>query len=175
MYRKLILAAALALAAGPALAHVTLEQAEASAGGTYKAVFRVPHGCEGKPTVTVKVKIPEGFIGVKPMPKPGWTLSKVRGKYAKTYELFGTPTSEGVTEVSWSGGSLPDDEYDEFVLRGTFVGELPVGTVIYFPIVQECPDGAAERWIEVPAAGQSPDDLKMPAPAVTLTGKVDGH
>lgn len=175
MYRKSILAAALALATGPAFAHVTLERAEATAGGSYKAVFRVPHGCDGKPTVAVRVKIPEGFIGVKPMPKPGWTLDKVKGRYAKAYELFGTPVSEGVIAVSWSGGSLPDDEYDEFVLRGTFAGDLPEGSVVYFPIVQECPEGAVERWIDVPAAGQSSDDVKMPAPAVTLTGKAGGH
>jgi len=175
MSRKFILAAALAVAASPAFAHVTLERTEASAGGSYKAVFRVPHGCAGKPTVAVRVKIPEGFIGVKPMPKPGWALDKVKGKYDKTYELFGTPVGEGVIAVSWSGGSLPDDEYDEFVLRGSFAGDLPEGSVVYFPVVQECPEGVAERWIEEPAAGQSSDDLKMPAPAVTLTGKAGGH
>lgn len=33
-----------------ALAHVTLENQQAPIGSTYKAVFRVPHGCKGNPT-----------------------------------------------------------------------------------------------------------------------------
>lgn len=166
--------ALLALGTGGALAHATLEKTEAAVGSTYKAVFRVPHGCDGKPTNVVRVQIPEGFIGVKPMPKPGWTLEKVRGAYARSYDYHGRPMAEGVKEVIWSGGSLADDEYDEFILRGTLTADLPVGTMFYIPIVQECGD-AAERWIEVPAAGQSSKDLEMPAPGVKLLEKTGGH
>ncbi|HTV68587.1 MAG TPA: YcnI family protein [Rhizobiaceae bacterium] len=172
---KILSAAALLAFATSAFAHVTLEKTEAPVGSTYKAVLRVPHGCDGAPTNVVRVRIPEGVIGVKPMPKPGWTLEKVKGKYEKSYELFGTPVSEGVKEVVWSGGSLADDEYDEFILRGTIAGDLEVGDTIYFAVVQECPDGKAERWIETPAAGQSSDDLELPAPGVKLLEKTRGH
>lgn len=176
MSNKLILsAAALLVAAAPAFAHVSLEKSEAPVGSTYKAVFRVPHGCEGAPTNVVRVRIPEGVISVKPMPKAGWTLEKVKGKYAKTYEYHGTPTSEGVTEIVWKGGNLGDDEYDEFVLRGYLTPDLAVGSTLYFPVVQECPEGKTERWIEVPAEGQSSDDLELPAPAVKLLEKASGH
>ncbi|MEW9806363.1 YcnI family copper-binding membrane protein [Mesorhizobium marinum] len=167
--------AVLALAASPAFAHVTLEKGEAPVGSTYKAVLRVPHGCEGKPTNVVRVQIPEGVISVKPQPKPGWTLEKVRGAYAKSYDYYGTPMSEGVKEIVWSGGNLGDDEYDEFVLRGYLTGDLPVGEMLYFLVVQECPDGAAERWIEIPAAGKTSDDLEMPAPGIRLLEKTGGH
>lgn len=175
MLKKILLAAAAAALAAPAFAHVTLEKGEAPVGSTYKAVLRVPHGCEGAPTNVVRVQVPEGFIAVKPMPKPGWTLEKVKGAYAKAYDYHGTPLAEGVKEIVWSGGSLADDEYDEFVFRGTLVGELKVGDTLFFPTVQECPEGKAERWIEVPAAGQSPDDLEMPAPGVKLIEKTGGH
>lgn len=164
-------AAALLTAAGAASAHVTLETQQAPTPSTYKAVFRVGHGCEGKPTVKLRVKIPEGFIAVKPQPKPGWTLEKVRGAYAKSYDYHGTPTSEGVQEIVWSGGSLADDEYDEFVLRGAITADLKAGTTLYFPVVQECTDGAAERWIEIPAEGKSADDYESPAPGVRLIEK----
>lgn len=160
--------AILAAGATAASAHITLESQQAPVASTYKAVFRVGHGCEGKPTVKVRVQIPEGVIAVKPQPKPGWTLEKVRGKYAKSYDYYGTPTSEGVKEIVWSGGSLPDDEYDEFVLRARLTGDLKPGTVLYFPVVQECPDGAAERWIEIPEAGKSADDYEFPAPGLNL-------
>ncbi|RLP27145.1 YcnI family protein [Mesorhizobium sp. YM1C-6-2] len=168
-------ASAIILATSPALAHVSLETSEAPVGSTYKAVFRVPHGCEGKPTNVVRVQIPEGVISVKPQPKPGWTLEKVRGAYGQSYDYYGTPTSEGVKEVIWSGGNLGDDEYDEFVLRGYLTPGLPVGQTLYFPVVQECPEGAAERWIEIPAEGQSSDDLELPAPGIKLLEKTSGH
>ena len=172
VFKTLTLAPALlALAAGPALAHVTLEAQEAAVPGSYKAVFRVGHGCEGKPTIKIRVQIPEGVIAVKPQPKPGWTLEKVKGAYAKSYDYYGTPTSEGVKEVVWTGGSLADDEYDEFVLRAYLTGDLKTGTTLYFPVVQECPDGAAERWIETPAAGKVADDYETPAPGVSLVPK----
>lgn len=93
---------------------------------------------------------------------------------ARSYDYHGTPMTEGVKEVIWSGGSLPDDEYDEFILRGTLTEGLPVGTTLYLPIVQECGDGA-ERWIEVPAEGASSDDLEMPAPGIKLLEKTGGH
>ena len=49
-------------------AHVTLETREARAGMSYKAVLRVPHGCDGSPTLKVRAQIPQGVIAVKPMP-----------------------------------------------------------------------------------------------------------
>jgi uncharacterized protein YcnI len=176
MFKKIILATtALGLGAMPALAHVTLEVAQAPVGSTYKAVFRVPHGCEGKPTNVVRVQIPEGVIAVKPQPKAGWELEKTRGAYASSYDYYGTPTTEGVKEIIWSGGNLGDDEYDEFVLRGYLTPGLEVGSILYFPVVQECPEGLAERWIEVPAEGQTSDDLELPAPGIKLLEKAGGH
>src|SRR3954464_7857022 len=103
------------LSASPAAAHVTLEDRPATVGGYYKAVFAVPHGCAGSATIKVRVQIPEGVIGIKPMPKPGWNLEMVKGKYAVDYDLHGSKISEGVKEVVWSGGKLADDNYDEFV------------------------------------------------------------
>lgn len=162
--------ATFAIGSAPAFAHITLEQQEAEAGSAYKAVFRVGHGCEGSPTVRVRVRIPEGVISVKPMPKPGWTVETVTGPYEQSYDYHGTPVSEGVKEVVWSGGRLSDEHYDEFVLRGQLAEGLPTDRVLYFPTVQECEEGV-ERWIEIPAEGESPDDYEYPAPGVRLLPK----
>ena len=169
MLKSILLAAAGALFATTAFAHVTLETGEAKVGSAYKAVFRVPHGCEGSATVKLRVQVPDGYIGVKPMPKPGWKLDIVKGKYDKTYTLYGTPVSEGVKEIDWSG-NLPDEYYDEFVMRGVLADSLPVGEVLYFPIVQECEKGVT-RWIEKPAKGADPDSVEHPAPGVKLLPK----
>ena len=164
---KLLVAAALGVvAASAAQAHVTLEVAEAPVGGSYKAVLRVPHGCDGEATLKLRVQIPEGVIAVKPMPKAGWNLQTVTGTYAHPYDYYGNSLTEGVTEVVWTG-ELPDAFYDEFVFRGMLTDGLPVGSELYFPVVQECAS-KADRWIEVPAAGQDSDSLEFPAPGLKL-------
>ena len=87
MIRSLLLGAVCALFSTACFAHITLETRQAPAGSTYKAVLRVPHGCDGQPHHRrQRVKIPEGVFNVKPMPKPGWTIETKKGKYAKSYE-----------------------------------------------------------------------------------------
>lgn len=165
--------AAAALAASPALAHITLEGKQATVGSYYKAVFAVPHGCAGSPTVKIRVQIPEGVIGVKPMPKAGWTLDTVTGAYATQYDYHGAKLSEGVKEVAWSGGKLSDKNYDEFVIQTFLTDTLKPNTVLYFPVVQECEQGVS-RWIDIPAEGQGgghDHGSKTPAPGVKLLPK----
>jgi uncharacterized protein YcnI len=172
MIRHFALAAAGMLClAGSAQAHITLEQTEAVSGKAYKAVLRVGHGCEGKAAVRIRVKIPEGLLSAKPIPKTGWMLEKIRGPFEKSYDLYGEQVKEGVTEIVWQGGSLADDEYDEFVFRATVAKELPASTRIYVPVVQECAEGAVERWIDIPAAGKTSDDYETPAPFFDVVAK----
>ncbi|MBR0829396.1 YcnI family protein [Bradyrhizobium manausense] len=163
------------LAATPASAHVFLEGKQASAGASYKAVFAVPHGCSGSPTVKIRVQVPEGVISVKPMPKAGWTVDVVEGKYASEYEYHGNKISSGAKEVVWSGGKLVDHNYDEFVMNTYLTDTLKPNTTLYFPVVQECEKGVS-RWIDIPAAGAGAGsghshDSKTPAPGVKLVPK----
>ncbi|MCU0830571.1 MAG: DUF1775 domain-containing protein [Rhizobiaceae bacterium] len=163
--------AAMFLLPSAALAHASLEQGEAQ-NGSYKAVLRIPHGCDGKATHTVRVEIPEGFIGAKPMPKPGWELTLEKGDYAKTYVNHGSEVKSGLKTVTWSGGNLPDDQYDEFVVRGTLSGFEP-GATAYFKTTQLC-DGGEVAWVEIPAEGQDPHDLKGPAPSLKIAAASTG-
>lgn len=150
-----------------ALAHVTLATGEARTGTYYKAVLQVPHGCDGTATQSIRVQIPEGVIGVKPMPKPGWTLSITRGAYAKSYQSHGKAVTEGPKEIVWSGGSLSDDNYDEFVFTSFLAGDFQPGQSVAFPTVQQCAKGEA-RWDQIAADGQNPHSLKSPAPALRI-------
>jgi uncharacterized protein YcnI len=149
-------------------AHVTLEGQEAPVKSAYKAVLRVPHGCEGAATVRLRVQIPDGMIAVKPMPKPGWTLETVKAPYKQTVDYYGETLSEGVREIAWTG-KLLDEHYDEFVFRGYLSEALKPDTMLYFPVVQECEGGKTDRWIEIPAGGKSAEDYKFPAPGLKLT------
>src|SRR6202167_2012050 len=100
------IALAMTFTASSANAHITLETHEATIGSSYKAVFAVPHGCAGSATIKIRVQIPDGVIGVKPMPKAGWNVETVEGKYATEYDFHGAKLSQGVKEVAWSGGKL---------------------------------------------------------------------
>ena len=158
------------LTASSASAHITLQNREAAIGSFYKAVFVVPHGCAGSATTKIRVQIPDGVIDVKPMPKPGWNVETVRAKYANPYDLHGGKLTEGVKEVDWSGGKLPDDFYDEFVLSMFLTGDLKPGTMLYFPTVQECEQGIS-RWIDIPSDPAHAHDSKWPAPGLKLLPK----
>lgn len=160
-------------AVSAASAHVSLERGEAARGAPYKAVIKIPHGCDGSPTTAVKVAIPEGFIGVKPMPKPGWKLETVRGPYAQTYAFYhGETLSEGVKEIRWSDGNLPDDYYDEFVAAGFLAKELAPGAKLYFKVTQTCAKGELV-WDQVPAEGEDAHHLKAPAAALRIAAEAD--
>lgn len=155
-------------------AHSTLERAEAAA-GSYKAVLRIPHGCDGEATHTVRIELPEGFIGAKPMPKAGWTLDLEKGDYSGSYKLHGREISSGLKAATWSGGALPDDQYDEFVVNGTL--SAAPGARLAFVVTQACAGGEV-AWNEIAAEGEDPHSLKHPAPFVTIAAAEDkphGH
>lgn len=154
------------ITASPAFAHVTLQNAEAVLGSPYKAVLKVPHGCDGQPTVKLRVRIPGGVVTVKPMPKDGWMLESTESAYARSYDVSGEPITRGVTEIVWSG-SLPDKEYAEFTFEARLTDGFKPGERIAFPVIQECP-GKQEAWTDVAPADQDPHNLKNPAPSITI-------
>jgi len=157
------------LAAAPATAHVFLQGKQAMIGSDYKAIFVVPHGCVGSPTTKLRVQIPEGVIVSEPMPVAGWSVETVKGKFAGEYDYKGAKVSEGIKEVDWSGGKLPDKTRQEFVIQTYLTGSLKPDTTLYFPVVQECEQGVS-RWIEIPPDGAPRShEGKWPAPGVRLT------
>ncbi len=158
----LALGLGLGLPASHSFAHVVLAEPAALANTSYRATLRVGHGCDGASTTAIRVTLPAGFRGAKPMPKAGWILSVKSAKLGQPYEDHGKPVTEDVSEISWTAASrdnwLPDAYYDEFVLRG-----LPVQAgAMWFKVLQTCDKGSTD-WAQVPAAGMSADGLKTPA------------
>ncbi|MDB5503580.1 MAG: nuclear export factor [Tardiphaga sp.] len=168
LYRASLTITALLLAAGTAAAHVTIQPDEAVAGSYFRGAFSVGHGCDGSSTISVRVKIPDGVLSVKPQMKPGWTVEiKKKPLAAPQAALHGKTITETVDEVSWKGGPLPDSLYDTFGL----MMKLPDSEApLYFPVVQECENGV-HRWIEIPAGTQKRDELREPAPLLRLKPK----
>jgi uncharacterized protein YcnI len=170
-------AAAIALGAAPASAHVGTSPSEAPAGSRQVIEFRIGHGCDGSPTTKLSIKIPEGVVAVTPQYIPGWTATVTTGPITP-YDDHGTKVTEGVTQVEWSGGPLPDEQYLTFGL--SLMLPDTEGETVSFPAVQTCEQGET-AWIEQAAEGGA--EPEHPAPAVKLTaaagddhgGGSDGH
>ena len=166
---RITLAALAAAATVPATAgaHVTVAPEEAAAGGYAHLQFSVPHGCDGSSTTRLRVQVPENVVSVTPQVHPGWSLSTKTGPKEET-ELHGETITEGVREITWTAedAPLPDQYLDVFGVSA----RLPAapGQTVYFPVVQECQEGVT-RWIQIPAEGESAEELEEPAPALALT------
>lgn len=159
---KLIsIAAALAacLSASLAHSHIVLDQKTAFTGSYYRAAFRVGHGCEGAATTAISVRLPTGVRGAKPMPKIGWTLDRKIEKLAAPYTSHGKEVTEAVTEITWRGGSLADEHFDEFAVQMQ-LPETP--GALWFKVLQTCAKGSID-WAETPASGMNTQGLKAPA------------
>jgi periplasmic copper chaperone A len=152
------------LAAGDAAAHVTANPNQAPADSWFRTALRVSHGCEGTPTIAVRVQLPDGVVSVRPQMKPGWDISIKMRTLDQPIEGPHGAITEVVDEIAWRSGPLPDAYFDEFGLTMRLPAEQ--GT-LYFPTVQECEEGI-HRWIEIPSGGQAWGDLDEPAPFVTV-------
>jgi len=143
-----------------AQAHVVADPGEGPAGGYFRTALRVPHGCGGKATNAVHVSLPEGPVGVKPQAKAGWQVEIRTQKLARPVDVgHGRTTDSRVSDVIWSGGNLPNSQFDEFGITL----QLPAKAQdLWLTVTQKC-DGDELRWEQIPAAGQSAHDLQRPA------------
>lgn len=160
---KLMVAYALFTSATASFSHVVLVEPAALALTSYRAALSVGHGCEGSPITALRVTLPAGFRGAKPMPKAGWQLAIKTAKLAKPYVSHGKTVTDDVSEITWTATAkehwLPDAHYDEFVLRG---GLPAAAGPMWFKVMQTCEKGSID-WAEVPATGTSTQGLKFPA------------
>ena len=144
------------LVASPVAAHVGFIKRQVALATSIDLTLRVPHGCEGSPTLRLRMRIPRAVASVRPQPKEGWSVAQ---------------TGEGgAREVIWSGG-LPDKQTGEFSFAITLDAAAKAGDTIHFPIVQECARGIS-RWIDIKGA-EAPaeerhDESSAPAPAIKL-------
>jgi uncharacterized protein YcnI len=144
------------LVASPVAAHVGFAKRQVALAASLDLTLRVPHGCDGSPTLRLRMRIPRAVASVRPQPKEGWSVAQ---------------TGEGgAREVIWSG-NLPDKQTGEFSFTITFEASAKAGDTIHFPVVQECAKGVS-RWIDIKGA-EAPaeerhDESSSPAPAIKL-------
>lgn len=141
--------AVVVLSAMPALAHVEVSDSSVAPDGAASVTFSFHHGCDGQPTTSLRIQIPDGVTDVAPQPVDGWQ------------------TSVTTTEVAWTGGSIPDGAQGDFTATMRVSGAA--GTTIWFPTLQGCPNGE-EAWIETAAPGEP--EPENAAPSIVLTSTI---
>jgi periplasmic copper chaperone A len=156
------LAAALALPAA-AGAHVTLQPAQAPAGGFARLDVRVPNEDPSQATTKVEVQMPPGFAEAAYEPVPGWRVAVAKRKLAtpvKTDE--GDTLTEEVSTLTFTatGKGIEPGRFQDFGLS-VALPDRPVGTKLTFKALQTYGGGKVVRWIGPPGSDQ-------PAPQVTL-------
>lgn len=155
----------------PSVAHVVAMPDGGAAGQFIAISFWVPEGCRGSATRAVRIEIPGGIRMAKPQPKSGWTLQLEKQPLDKPVATEGGPRRERVSAIIWRGGSIADDEFDQF----TVLLRLPAEPgPVYFPVVQTCDKGEA-KWIEVPGPNTAAHGLEFPAPVVKVTAAKEAH
>lgn len=155
------------LLAAPCLAsaHAVFEQPEVTSGSYFKATLGIGHGCEGATTTQVSIQIPEGIEHARPMAKPGWQVEIVRKPLSKPYQSHGKTVTEDVRIITWYGGELDNDFYDEFVFKAKVTAEPQK---MYFPVRQTCITGE-NYWHEIPRGDKKWHEYDSPAPFLNIS------
>jgi periplasmic copper chaperone A len=159
------------LAAGPAFAHVSVDPPEANQGGYATLTFQVPNETDNADTTQFEVDLPADnpIASVSVQPVPGWTAVVEKTTLAKPVTTDDGPVTEGVSKITWSGGTIKPGEFQQFPVS---MGPLPETDEIVFKALQTYSDGTVVRWIEAtPASGEEPEH---PAPVVTLEKVAEG-
>ncbi|CAK4077185.1 unnamed protein product [Aphanomyces euteiches] len=143
--------------------HVECNPPVAKPNGYFVTAFRVPHSYPGAKTTNVSVSIPDGVASVKPRQIGGWDVA------FETKKVNGT---DAISKVTWYGGSLPNELYQDFGIQMK-IPDLPIGTILYFPVTQNTDPNGTIAWTSIPDASGKLADASHPAPKVTLVNSTD--
>lgn len=140
----------------PASAHIHVSPTEVSAGQTVEIALEVGHGCSGSATTGLRIAVPDGLTDILIVPRPGWQVE--------------TPGNGRITEIRWTGGSLPDGTKATFAFVAKVEGAGSSGHApaltpgdLTLPVVQICGETTV-RWIDGPTSDHPAPRLRI-APA----------
>ena len=141
-----------------ASAHVTVTPTDTAAGSYSVLTFSVGHGCEGSPTTTLTVDIPDEIQSVTPTVNPNWTIEKVAD-------------GERTSQVVYTAVTPLVDGYRDTIALQMPLPEDGAGTTLEFPVLQTCETGET-NWNEPAVEGE--EEPEHPAPSITVTEAVAG-
>jgi uncharacterized protein len=162
--------------AAPAVAHVTAQADNPTAGGFSKITFRVPNEEDSADTTELSVQLPTDhpIASVSVKPKQGWTYQVTTTPLNPPVQTDDGEITQAVSTITWTGGAIKPGEFDEFEISG---GPLPTGVdSLVFKALQTYSDGTVVRWIDEATEGGA--EPEHPAPTISLVasdGSGDDH
>lgn len=117
-------------------AHVVVKPNEVKQSAYHTFTIGVPNEKE-IPTTVLKLIVPENIRSVMPNVKPGWKIEIVK-------------SGEKVTEIIWTGGSIPAGQRDEFLFSAQAPAEE---STVEWKAYQTYSDGTVVAWDKSAAAG----------------------
>jgi uncharacterized protein YcnI len=132
---------------GTAWAHVVVKPAQVGVGSFQTFTTGVPNE-QDQPTTGLRVVIPASLNYVSPNVKPGWTVNT---------KTTGEGESAKVTEITWTGGSVPAGQRDDFL----FSAQVPAKAGdIQWKAYQTYADGTVVAWDQAPAKDADDESVK---------------
>lgn len=145
------------------LAHVSVKPNQVNVGAFQTFTTGVPNE-KDIPTVGLRLIIPEDLEHVTPNVKPGWVIS---------VKKTGEGEEAKVTEISWTGGSIPAGQRDDFI----FSAKAPAAAgYIAWKAYQTYQDGTVVAWDQdpnAPKASVDHDSQEMSSTPYSVTKVVD--
>jgi uncharacterized protein YcnI len=156
----------LLVSAAPAWAHVTIDPSSAPKGSDAVLAFTVPNETEDANTTQVLVVFPSDhpIADASVEAVPGWTANVEHARASKPIQTDEGAVNEYVSEITWTGGSIPPGQFQEFKVA---VGLPDDASALTFKALQTYSNGTIVRWIETPAPGG--EEPEHPAPVLKLT------
>ncbi|KAI9248826.1 hypothetical protein BDA99DRAFT_564654 [Phascolomyces articulosus] len=141
-------------------AHVTFTTDETLPGVQLNTSLAVGHGCDGSPTVSLAVSVPENVTTVEPQEIPGWNLTLTHRN----------GNSGPISNFTWVGGPLDPASYQAFgvLIDVPNVDVSQNNVTLYFPTVQSCQNGT-NQWVFQGAEADAEAANQDPAPALIIT------
>lgn len=148
-------AAMIVVTPGVASAHVVVKPSEALT-GTYQTFTTSVPNEKDIPVTGVRLVIPETIESVTPTVKPGWEITTKK-------------SGDKITEISWTGGTIPAEQRDDF----TFSAHLPseAGDIVW-KAYQTYQDNSVVSWDQKPVEDHGHgvgDESKGPYSVTTVS------
>lgn len=138
--------AMLLVVSGSASAHVAVSPDTGKPAAFETYTFKAPSEKE-IPAIGLRLVLPAGFkydsVGVK----PGWKIDTVK-------------KGDTVSEISWTGGSVPPEQFDTFQIMGQ---NPPKPTTLAWKAYQTYADGSVIAWTEKANPKKEGDESFHPA------------
>jgi uncharacterized protein YcnI len=137
----------------PVSAHVVVKPNEVKVSAYQTFTMGVPNE-KDTPTVELRLVIPEGMRSVMPNVKPGWTITTVK-------------QGDRVTEITWTGGSVPVGQRDEFL----FSAQAPAdASIVEWKAYQKYADGTVVAWDQLSGTEGASEPNNGPASQTKVVG-----